>query len=183
MATTRLRRALAPPTDDPTTADLDEQEQAELITSLRTHDARSSAIYRALFALVPVLAGLLVLSSARSIGLAMTLGSLSSLAATVYTLYYLPLPPIDEGKGKAKAKSEKDGPLETWLMPLNAMLACVLTISGVAGMQNGLSGWEDGEGMLILPFVVFIIVMVGRATLAPIDVDGLEKLKYNYKGA
>jgi hypothetical protein len=165
MATTaRLRQAFKYPAADPTAPALDEQEQAELITQLRAHDATTTALYRHLFAAIPLLAGLLTvyhqLTSPTNLGLPTTLLVLSSLGATSYTLYAIPLPRAQTERAYGERYGSADGlsPLQRYLVPLNALLACFLTIGGAAAIQHGQArAWEDGEVFAVLPFCKFCV--------------------------
>lgn len=97
MATTRLRRTFAYPTesdsDDP--PDLDEEHQEELLTSLQTQDEAASNLYRHLFLALPVLTSLSYIptftwaSGARETFLAVLSVFVPALAA--YILYFHPI--------------------------------------------------------------------------------------------
>lgn len=90
-----------------------------------------------------------------------------------------------------------DGPVEKFLPLLNLALCLVVWLKSrtakdeVAGWEGGLPTREffpprfpnSGSKWLIRCLVVFVLVFLVRSQLAPIDVAGLERLRYGYKGA
>ena len=153
--------------------ELDSDAQAALIADLRAHDARMAALYRGAFTALPLLAALLfvpaVLRDSRG-----TLLAVSSLLASAWTVWGVEAPrPAGVRKGEA-------GPVDRYLPVLNGVLAGVLGIRGVVVWRGG-DGVAGGWG--VVPLVIYGVVMVARHELRPVDIDGLEKLRYEYKGA
>ena len=96
MATTRLRRTFAYPTDsDNDPPDLDEEHQEQLLTTLQSQDEATSTLYRHLFLALPVLTSLAYLpalawtSSAAETFAAVLAVAVPALAA--YILYFCPI--------------------------------------------------------------------------------------------
>lgn len=142
--------------------ELDDQQQTAIISDLRARDARSAAQYRVALTVIPLLAAvahvpLLFRGSYRA------LLAVSSLLVTGWTVWGLP----------------RDGPAGKWLPVLNGVLAVVLAIGGVGMWQK-----DAGEGAwAVMPGVIYGLVMVARRELVPLDVEGLERLRYEYRGA
>ncbi|KAF3034007.1 hypothetical protein E8E11_002812 [Didymella keratinophila] len=123
MATTRIRKTFHYPdsSDDEDTveAGLDAQDQAALLTTLQTRDTTSTRLYTRLLLIFPGTIFLFTLPHLFALPTFVpSLLALTSLAASAYTLYYLPLPPqsagilVDgheisgqTGKGKGKRKA------------------------------------------------------------------------------
>ncbi|KAF2635145.1 hypothetical protein P280DRAFT_437611 [Massarina eburnea CBS 473.64] len=101
MAATRLRRTFHYPTEssdeDAVEEGMDEQDQETLISTLSSHDTSSTRIYTTLLLILPLAPALLytphLLTTSLST-LASSVAALSSLLASAYALYYLPLPPV-----------------------------------------------------------------------------------------
>lgn len=127
MAATRLRKTFHYPdsSDDEDTveAGMDAQDQATLLTTLQTRDTSSTRLYTHLLLAFPAVIALATLPGLLSLSTFLpSLLALASLAASAYTLYYLPLPPrsagiISEGQdassgrgsGKGKGKARMGG--------------------------------------------------------------------------
>lgn len=146
MDTTRLRKTFAYPSDSPNASDseLDEEHQEKLIAELQTRDSEKSTLYRHAFLSIPVLGalfflyGLITATSANETSIAVV--SLSSLGCTAYILHYMPIEaPERKGKRAVYAVEAEKGPVERWLVLLNAVLAGLLLIAA------GLS-WRRDKG-------------------------------------
>lgn len=145
MATTRLRRTFAYPTesdsDDP--PDLDEEHQEALLTTLQSEDEATSALYRYLFLALPVLTSLAYVPAfAWASGVTETVVALLNVsvpALAAWILYFHPvkapgsygLGPMSVGSGR----SETYGGVKLevrYLIVLGASLAVVVVLqSGV----------------------------------------------------
>ncbi|KAF2155630.1 hypothetical protein K461DRAFT_78533 [Myriangium duriaei CBS 260.36] len=183
---TRLRRTFHYPSDSDSDSDsrnvedeLDDAAQSALIADLAAQDARSAAIYRIAFTALPAVAALLFLPSLLARGSRLTsLLAVSSLLASAWTVWRVPLPPREDRKGKRVAV--EPGPVERYLPSLNGGLA------GVLGLY-GFVAWGRGETLSavwgLMPLVIYAVVMVARYELRPVDIKGLERLRYEYRGA
>jgi len=68
-------------------------------------------------------------------------------------------------------------PVNVYLPILNTGMAVVLgIISYMLWMRNDVFVWT------ILPTIIYIIIMIVRRVLVPLDIEGLEKMKYLLKG-
>lgn len=97
----------------------------------------------------------------------MSLLATTSLALTAYTAYFLPL------KQGMLPTNPDHGPLR-YIPILNGILACVVILDGFV-RHNG----SDMLWMASIPAFMWVAIWVGRRWANSIDVDGLEKLKYN----
>ncbi|KAK8204285.1 hypothetical protein BKA81DRAFT_361743 [Phyllosticta paracitricarpa] len=208
MASTRLRKAFRYPTDSDADSDdpvegIDEEEQAQLIARLRAQDAARTTFYRRAFLSLPALSALLYLRplfAPSSFSECLTaLLALTSLAASGWVLCCVPLAaaapsafelsggPRGAGVGDKSPLAhwvqalgllpDGDGPLERYIGLLNAFVA------GVVALNCWAAGDRVGEWEGWVPGIVLGLVFLVRSQLAPVDVAGLEKLRYGYKGA
>lgn len=147
MATTRLRHAFKFPSEEDFPTDsqgMDEQEQQELITQLHLQDTSTTRFYRSLFLAFPVLAALPFLYHLVTSPNSQTLLALSSLGATGWVLFNVPVGVEERAQQQASM-----GPLSRWLPVLNGMLAAALALGGLVAARRNKS---DGEGILaVLP--------------------------------
>ncbi|GAB7348117.1 hypothetical protein MBLNU459_g6136t1 [Dothideomycetes sp. NU459] len=189
MSASRLRKSFRYPADDggsDSDPELDEQSQEELITTLQARDASTNDFYRRAFLPLPLLSALVYLpvifgpKSPRHVLLSFL--SLSALGGAAYILYYVPLPHEIDPKGKRPmyAAADARGPVDKYLASLVALLSAVVALAAVVAWRKG---FVDEAWRGVLPGAIFLIVMFARSQMAPLDVQGLERLKYNYKGA
>jgi hypothetical protein len=174
MATTRLRRTFAYPTecdsDDP--PDLDEEHQEALLTDLQTQDEATSTLYRHLFLALPVLTSLAYVPTVFTASTAtQTFAALLTIivpALAAWVLYFYPirssgrhgLKSLDVGSGRSEASGEVK-PREQYLIISGATLAGMLVL-------QSLGTWWAGEGEeswgVVVPageFASILIVMTG----------------------
>lgn len=184
----RLRKAFRYPSDDDESisSDLDEEHQEKLITDLQTKDDASNALYRKAFLAIPLtgavffLYSLLVASTTAQQRL-LALLSLTSLLCTAYILHFQPLERPDRKGKKAVYKVEAErGPLERYLIPLNAGLVGLLQLAAVLSWRRGEAeaGWRQS-----LPALIYGLSMFVRWQLAPVDLEELKGARYELKGA
>jgi hypothetical protein len=138
-----------------------------------------------------------------------TLLAISSFLASAYTLYFLPLPPVqisvlntsDLKKGNSNAwnvpthaqpdtrrertpvpglSDEVTDVVAQWIVSVNGVVCVVLAV---------LELWQGrtcGEGVMVgggyLPGFVLSVVLWARRELRVVDMGELEKLKYQSKG-
>lgn len=211
MATTRLRRTFAYPTesdsDDP--PDLDEEHQEELLTTLQTQDEATSTLYRHLFLALPVLTSLVYTPSlftartATATFIALLSIGVPGLAA--YVLYFHPIKvPGRHGLRSLYVSSGQGGdsggvkPRERHLIVLGASLAVMLFLQTALAWWAG-KGEEDWRE--VVPAgepstyhydgaltdtgiaVVYFLTLFVRQQLAPVDLEDLRKARYELKGA
>lgn len=150
-------------------------EQEKVISDLSTKDAAQTDLFRKIFLLLPVLAalpyipGLFSPQSPRTF--AQSLFCISSLLATAFTLFR-------HGPILNVAALFSDAASPAFYIPaLNAGL------SGILALQAALSTKTTLWPPIWVPAVVFWVILVVRYMLRPVDVTGLEKMRYRYKGA
>ncbi|KAG8631696.1 hypothetical protein KVT40_000836 [Elsinoe batatas] len=194
--TTHLRRTFHYSSDtdpDPITRhpddELDNDQQEAIITSLRTQNENSIKLYRTIFTALPVLIAAfflpsLVVPGKRRGGLTALL-SISNLLCSAYTIYFLPahkgeVPTGVGGRRQRALLAEMETPVALYLPILNGVLAGVLALFGVVLWRKG-----DVVGGLwgVVPAAVYAVVMMARRELVPLDIEGLERMRYEYKGA
>ncbi|KAK4496326.1 hypothetical protein PRZ48_012306 [Zasmidium cellare] len=188
MATTsRLRKAFRYPSeDDDSNSDLDEEHQEKLIEDLQTQDAASNDLYRKAFISIPLSGALfflysLLIASKTAQQRLLALLSLTSLLCTAYILHFQPLQRPDRKGKKAVYKIEAEkGPLETYLIPLNAGLVGLLQLAAVLSWSRGEAeaAWRQS-----LPALIYGLSMFVRWQLAPVDLEELKGARYELKGA
>ncbi|KAK8202788.1 hypothetical protein IWZ01DRAFT_515427 [Phyllosticta capitalensis] len=211
MASTRLRKAFRYPTDSDSDSDggpvegIDEEEQAQLIARLRAQDAARTTFYQRAFVSLPALSALLylrpLLAPANFSECLTALLALTSLAASGWILCCVPLSSAPgatsafemsdgarRGAGDAQTPlahwaqalgllPDGEGPLERYIGVLNVLVA------GIVALSCWAAGERVGEWEGWVPGIVLGLVFLVRSQLAPVDVAGLEKLRYGYKGA
>lgn len=143
MATSRLRKTFRYPDDsDNEPEELDEEHQERLIADLHEQDAARNDFYQKAFVPIPLLAAafylvsVFITSSARQRLLALL--SLSSLLTTTYIWWFQPLKaPDKKGKKAFYLVEAENGPIQKYLVSLNAGLACLLAVAAVVSWRKG----------------------------------------------
>lgn len=203
MATTRIRKAFRYPSesdDEDEPDELDEEHQERLISDFRRQDFKRNEIYRQLFLAIPLLAGLyffltiFTASTARQRWISLL--SVSSLVCTAYILHFMPIESPDrKGKRPVYQVEAEKGPVENYLVYLNASLAGLLLLAAVVSWKKELreAAWKEalpsststlGDfSAKLTKTVVFALIMFARQQLAPVDLEDLQKARYEYKGA
>lgn len=187
MASTRVRKAFKYPSDEEDEPDdLDEEHQEKLISELQTQDAQRNELYRKLFIAIPLIAALFFIytflfNSASAQKRLLSLLALTSLVCTAYILHFQPLEaPQRKGKIPMYQLDAAKGPIEKYLAHLNAGLAGLLLLA--AGLDWS-RGAQENAFREALPMIIFGLTMFVRQQLAPLDLEELQKAKYDYKGA
>lgn len=185
MTTSRLRKTFHYPSssDSNDSADeLDEEHQERLISSFQAEDAQKSEIYRNAFLAVPALAILFFLyTSFSSLRPWQAILSISSLGASAYILKFLPVQsPARKGKMAVYRVEASRGPVERYMIPLNSLLAGILLVAAVVSWRKGAAQDAYREAF---PAVVLLITLFVRQQLAPLDLEELQRARYEYKGA
>lgn len=186
-AATRLRTAFRYPSEDDSDPDeLDEEHQEQLISDLQAEDARKNDLYRKVFLAVPLIGALFFLytlffNSATAQQVLAAVLSVSSLLCTAYILHFMPLgAPERKGKRPIYQLQAAKGPVEKYLVHLNAALAGLLLLAAAVSWRKGAGedAWREA-----LPAIVLAMTVFARQQLAPLDLEELQKAKYDYKGA
>ncbi|KAK4549884.1 hypothetical protein LTR36_005185 [Oleoguttula mirabilis] len=187
MASTRMRQTFHYPSDEDNEPDeLDEEHQEILISALQAEDAQKNALYRKSFLAIPTAGALYFLytlcfhSRTPQQALLAILG-LSSLACTAYFMQFMPLQaPQRKGKVPMYQLEAAKGPVEKYLVWLNAGLAGLLLLAAAVSWRKGAGedAWREA-----LPAMILAMTLFARQQLAPLDLEELQKAKYNYKGA
>jgi len=158
MATTRLRRTFAYPTDsdfDNDPPDLDEEHQEALLTTLQSQDEATSTLYRNLFLALPVLTSLAYVpaftwaSGAAETFVALLSVSVPALAAWI--LWGYPVgSEVEERKGGSgggeMAGGGKKLPPVRWLIGIGASLAGVIVLQSFGAWWAG-----DADARAVVP--------------------------------
>lgn len=97
----------------------------------------------------------------------LSLLAITSLALTAYTAYYFPL------KQKLLPTNLDDGPLR-FVPVLNGILAALVLLAAFARPKNPETIW-----IATIPIVMWCAVWAARGWANNVDVESLEKLKYN----
>jgi hypothetical protein len=154
MATTRLRKAFRYPSesdDEDDVDELDEEHQEKLIADLQAQDAQKNDLYRKAFTAIPILGSIFFLYT---FVIAVTAGqrliallSLSSLATTAYILYFMPILSDKKGKKPLYQVEAEKGPIEKYLIYLNAALATLLLLSAALSWRRALGedAWREAS--------------------------------------
>jgi hypothetical protein len=182
-----LRKTFRHPSEDPDASDeeLDEEHQERLIHTLRVEDAAKNTLYRRLFLALPLLSSLFYLTTFVTASYArqrlIALLSLSSLGCTAYILEFMPLESPDKKGKRAVYKVEAaKGPLERYLIYLNAALVGLLELAALLSWSRGAAddAWRES-----LAGIVFALALFARWQLAPLDLEELQQARYELKGA
>ncbi|KAF7195740.1 hypothetical protein HII31_02875 [Pseudocercospora fuligena] len=186
-AATRLRKTFKYPSEDDSSEpeELDEEHQEKLISELQTSDAAKNDLYRKVFLALPLLALLFSLTTFVSASSArarlLSLLSATSLGCSAYILHYMPIEkPARRGKIPQYQIEASKGPVEKYLPWMNGALVAVM---GLAAVVSYTKGNVEDAGREILPAVIFGLMMFVREQLAPLDLEELQKARYELKGA
>lgn len=178
-----LRKTFKYPAEDDSEDEneLDDEHQERLIETLRATTAASSTFYRNAFLVLPAIAALFSLYTFLTEHRLTALLSLSSLACTAYTLYYMPLSSQDK-KGKTamyKVNAAKS-PIEQYLSLLNVGMVVLLTLAATVSWRRGLKEVAIRD---TLAGIVWVIAMYVRWEAREVDLEELEGRRYGLKGA
>lgn len=158
MATTRLRRTFAYPTesdsDDP--PDLDEEHQEQLLTTLQSQDEATSNLYRHLFLALPVLTSLAYIPAfAWASGATETVVALLSVivpALAAWILWTYPVGGEGEGKGGLQGLGSGDGTDGSGKLPVQYLIVFGAGLAGMLVLQSGVLWWAvDSEVRAVVP--------------------------------
>ncbi|KAM3420896.1 hypothetical protein BST61_g4131 [Cercospora zeina] len=188
MAAARLRRTFRYPSEDDDAnepEDLDEEHQEKLIADLEAEDNAKNDLYRKAFLSIPLIASFVffytfVTATTARQRLVAILGA-SSLACTGYVLHSMPVEkPERKGKRAVYRVEAEKSPVEKYLVYLNAGLAALLELAAfVSWRQERLDdAWRES-----LPAIIMGLAMFVRQQLAPLDLEELQKARYELKGA
>lgn len=153
MATTRVRKAFRYPSEsdsDNEPDELDEEHQEKLIASFQAEDAQKNNLYRNAFVSIPLISALfflytfLVASNARQRLIALL--SVSSMISSAYILKFMPIEsPARKGKRPVYQVEADKGPVERYMILLNASLVGLLLIAAALSWRKGFNddAWRE----------------------------------------
>ena len=150
MATTRLRKAFRYPSESDSEDELDEEHQERLIADLKAQDEQKNNLYSKAFVSIPAFGALfflytfIVASTARQRLIALL--GLSSMACTAYILHFMPIEaPDKKGKRPVYQVEADKGPVERYIVYLNAALAGLLLIAAALSWRrrNREDAWRE----------------------------------------
>lgn len=141
MATTRLRRTFAYPTDSDNDEppDLDEEHQEALLTTLQSQDEATSTLYRHLFLALPVLTSLAYIpaftwaSGATETFVALLSVVVPTLAAWI--LYFYPIK--DSGENGLRSLGSGGEMAGGGKLPVRYLIVLGASLAGVLVLQSG----------------------------------------------
>ncbi|KAL1959854.1 hypothetical protein VTO42DRAFT_999 [Malbranchea cinnamomea] len=183
MVSARLRKAFKYPESDSEDGEtrlvLDEQEQERLIQTLHTHNEQQNARYKLILMILPILC---------SIGYLLTLFS----PATTAWARFLSIIGIisllsmgyaaNDGRLKWLHGGRVDAALRKNLQKIAASGSVTLAVAAWC-FRDSSSLENHFLFLLLVPGVVLLTIWVAQNTMESVDVEVLEKLKYDYKGA
>ncbi|GAB7361481.1 hypothetical protein MBLNU230_g1537t1 [Neophaeotheca triangularis] len=174
-------------------SDLDEEHQEALIHAYRRHDTATIALHRKLYLSIPLLAGLpsllaLLAPRSRPRDRLVALLALSTFVADACAIHFLPLTKArPEGQGWLAGFlwgglcGDEGSPLERYLLLLNGALAVLVSLAGAVGRSMGRGG--SGIWEAVLPLGMWVVTVLVREMLRPVDLEALERRRYGLKGA
>jgi hypothetical protein len=151
-------------------------EQEKVISSLATQDAAQTDLYLKIFLVLPVLTAALYIPALFTVtsrrDFAQIAFCISSLLSTALTLFrHGPIASFAELFGDASSSA-------FYVPALNAVLSGLLALQATL-VRRDTSVWPPTW----VPAAVFWLVLIVRYILRPVDVAGLERMRYQYKGA
>ncbi|PLB34022.1 uncharacterized protein BDW47DRAFT_84701 [Aspergillus candidus] len=191
MATPRLRKAFRYPDDsdddEQGRAELDDEEQESVLDQLRTQIDQRNAEYSNMFAIVPLLSTIifvpqLLAGSSRALEPLLALLGIASLITTAYIMKYMPLRKTDSRFTQAALKPEAPTSILEYLLLANIIVSGLLTVSYVF-LPRVESSLSHRQVTYVVPGVMLVIVFVVRRLMVSVNIEELEKLRYDYKGA
>ncbi|KAL4755107.1 hypothetical protein BDW72DRAFT_54110 [Aspergillus terricola var. indicus] len=189
MASARLRKAFRYPVDsgdDDAREELDEEEQERVIEVLKSQNEERDSQYSLVFAAIPLLSAIIFVSSLLtpatldlSVRVLSLLGTLS-LLATAYTIKYVPLQrPDPKGKRPMRPLDLRER-VRKYIIPCNAAICALLVMAYF--FRSGTSAGNHPVAYLV-PAASLTIILIVRQVMASVDLESLEDLRYEYKGA
>ncbi|PLN75572.1 hypothetical protein BDW42DRAFT_34855 [Aspergillus taichungensis] len=161
-------------------------EQESVLDQLRTQIDQRNAEYSNMFAIVPLLSTILFLpqllaGSSRVLELLLSLLGIASLITTAYIMKYMPLRKTDSRHTQATLKSETPRSIPESLFLANIIVSGLLSISYFFLQMD--SSLNRRQITYVIPGVMLVIVFVVRRLMVSVNIEELEKLRYDYKGA
>jgi hypothetical protein len=148
MATTRLRRTFAYPTDNDEPPDLDEEHQEALLTTLQSQDEATSTLYRTLFLALPVLTSLAYIPAFTwASGAAETFVALLSVSVPALAAWILRGYPVG-GKGDFGGEM----PVGDVKLPVRWLIVIGASLAGVLVLQSFGAWWAmNADSRAVVP--------------------------------
>ncbi|KAL4984545.1 hypothetical protein BDW68DRAFT_190406 [Aspergillus falconensis] len=188
MASARLRKAFRYPDsgDDDVREELDEEEQERVIKILKTQNEERDSQYSLIFAAIPLLSTIIFVPSlltpatlALSVRFLSLLGTLS-LLATAYTIKYVP-PQRPDPKGKRPIRAPSFGAhVRKYIIACNAAICAIL---GMVYFFRSVTSAGNPPVAYLVPAALLTIILIVRQVMVSVDIQPLEDLRYEYKGA
>lgn len=193
-AATRLRKTFRFDDEDHNEPEvIDEEEQDNIIEDLIARNSGTNLRYQLYFLALPILSIIPYVPILFTTQRLLALLSITSLACTAYLLHFLPpgktgIPVIDgrnagpQGKQREALKIDGRGPLLRYLPYLNLSLGGILLLLPlVAGGKS--ADIPHSQLLSYLPLAIYLFTLLVKIVMGSVDVEELEALKYNYKGA
>ncbi|KZZ96946.1 hypothetical protein AAP_00589 [Ascosphaera apis ARSEF 7405] len=185
MASARLRKAFHyPESDDEGNGrnELDEEEQEKIIAKLREEDEKHNRMYKKAFTALPSVAVLLyvpeIMSESSTTRFCICLLCMLSLLMVSWTTYQQPLRKSDrKGKRPMRLVEEENASSRQFSRLANAVLAAAIALIGFR------SRGDDSTDFFWLYCIIPGACYTAERSMGSVDLDELENLKYDLKGA
>jgi len=188
-ATARLRKTFKYPDENDEPEAIDEQEQEKVINELRKKNEDQNFEYIRLLVAMAATSGTLFAPIFYRTRLSkpkyLAAMGITSLILTIYMLVLIPnrgrrIP--TKGVKLVRQDLVELTPLQRYVPYLNAILAALVGYSGLEFKDS--PRVHDGFWMIcFVPLVMYIGIQMARKFLVEVDIDELEDMRYDYKGA
>ncbi|KAL4879819.1 hypothetical protein BJY04DRAFT_219897 [Aspergillus karnatakaensis] len=189
MAPARLRKAFRYPEDsgdDDAREELDEEEQEQLIRHLKLQNEERNSEYTLGFAAIPLLSTVIFipsLLSSKDLGLLVrfwSLLSILSLLATTYTMKYV-APQRPDPKGKRPMRDPDFAEhARKYIIPGNSGVCAFLVVVYLSSSETSAGSQQVAY---LVPAALLTTILIVRQVMVSVDLQTLEDLRYEYKGA
>lgn len=150
MATTRLRKAFRYPSESDSDDELDEEHQEKLIASFQAEDSQKNNLYRNAFVSIPLIGAVFFAYTFLDTPIArqrlIALLSVSSMVSSAYILKFMPIEsPVRKGKRPLYQVEADKGPVEQYMILLNAALVGLLLVAAALSWRKGFNddAWRE----------------------------------------
>ncbi|KAH8693120.1 hypothetical protein BGW36DRAFT_437013 [Talaromyces proteolyticus] len=175
--------------------ELDEEEQDNLIRELNLKNNAQNAFYYKIFTIMPLIATVAYLPSilSSSVTVAIRLSYIMCIASLCVTAHIM-------RSGSLSSKDDSDGvpgllaiqkpkhptltkDVEGYLLPINSVICVILFLQSWYSLSNQVYGDHQDTVLCALPGVILGVIRVASRILLQVDIEELENLRYEYKGA